>query len=125
MKTMMVMIILLMRSLRIYDLFMNENLFTFLGREQEQQFPHLQKWLGVSVAGAVELGHIVESPVIRAATSLVPLGWNDTSEKNGDPLKVDISGFGLHLCTLIEARVNGNWYSSSSCYVTNATLLSI
>lgn len=101
------------RFQRIYDLFMNENLFTFLGREQEQQFPHLQKWLGVSVAGAVELGHIVESPVIRAATSLVPLGWNDTSEKNGDPLRVDISGFGLHLCTLIEARVNGNWCSTA------------
>lgn len=102
------------RFQRIYDLYMNENAFSFLGREQELQFPHLQKWLGISVAGTVELGHIVESPIIRAATSLVPLGWNGIpSEKHGDPLKVDISGFGLHLCTLVQARVNGNWCSTT------------
>ncbi|KAL2488244.1 lipase class 3 family protein [Forsythia ovata] len=102
------------RFQRIYELFMNENVLSFLAKEQEQQFPHLQTWLGISVAGAVELGHIVESPIIRAATSLVPLGWNDIRyEKNGDPLRVDISGFGLHLCTLIQARVNGNWCSTA------------
>lgn len=92
---------------------MNKNEFSFLGSEQELQFPQLQKWLGISVAGQVELGHIVDSPIIRAATSLVPLGWTGIpSEKNGDPLKVDISGFGLHQCTLIQARVNGKWYFS-------------
>lgn len=99
-------------SYRIYEQYMNENAFSFLG-EQDLQFPHLQKWLGISVAGTVELGHIVDSPVIRAATSLVPLGWTGIPrEKNGDPLKVDISGFGLHQCTLIQARVNGRWYFS-------------
>ncbi|KAL3850451.1 hypothetical protein ACJIZ3_012333 [Penstemon smallii] len=93
------------RFQRIYELHMNENALSFLGREQEVLFPHLQKWLGVSVAGMVELGHIVESPVIRAATSLVPLGWSGIPyEKNGDPLKVDITGFGLHLCTLVQVR---------------------
>jgi hypothetical protein len=30
--------------------------------------------------------------------------------KNGEPLKVDITGFGLHLCTLVHAQVNGDWY---------------
>lgn len=83
----------------------------FLGIEQLQQFPHLQQWLGLSVAGTVELGHIVESPLIRTATSIVPLGWTGTpGEKNSDPLKVDISGSGLHMCTRVQAQVNGNWY---------------
>lgn len=100
------------RFQRIFDLYMNE--FSFLGREQELQFPQLQKWLGINVAGTVELGHIVDTPTIRAATSLVPLGWNGVpGEKNGDPLKVDISGFGLHLCTLVQARVNGKWCSTT------------
>ncbi|KAL0436693.1 UNVERIFIED_CONTAM: hypothetical protein Sradi_0377200 [Sesamum radiatum] len=81
-----------MKSYRIYELYMKENAFSFLGREQELQFPQLQKWMGISVAGTVELGHIVESPIIRTATFLVPLGWTGIPfEKNGDPLKVDIS----------------------------------
>ncbi|KAL3616307.1 hypothetical protein CASFOL_039697 [Castilleja foliolosa] len=102
------------RFQRIYELFMNENAFSFLGREQELQFPHLQKWIGISVSGTVELGHIVDSPVVRAATSLVPLGWTGVPrEKNGEPLKVDISGYGLHLCTLVQARVNGKWRSTT------------
>ncbi|KAK4408707.1 hypothetical protein Sango_0451700 [Sesamum angolense] len=58
--------------------------------------------------------HIVESPIIRTATSLVPLGWTGIPcEKNGDPLKVDVSGFGLHLCTLVQARVNGKWCTTT------------
>lgn len=92
---------------------MSDDTSTFMGMEQgKKQFPQLQKWLGISVAGgAVELGHIVESPIIRAATSIVPLGWSGVpGDKNSDSLKVDISGFGLHLCTLIQARVNGHWY---------------
>jgi len=93
---------------------MTDDALPFLGVDQLQQFPHLQKWLGPSFAGTVELGHIVESPVIRAATSVVPLGWKGIpGAKNGEPLKVDITGFGLHLCTLVQARVNGNWYCSS------------
>ncbi|EYU40651.1 hypothetical protein ABFS82_14G057200 [Erythranthe guttata] len=102
------------RFQKIYGLCMKENAFSFLGREQELQFPHLQKWIGISVSGTVELGHIVEPPIIRAATSLVPLGWTGIPcEKTGDPLKVDISGFGLHLCSLVQARVNGKWCSTT------------
>ncbi|KAG6630904.1 hypothetical protein CIPAW_13G053400 [Carya illinoinensis] len=101
------------RFQRIYDLCMSDNPTSFLGIEQLPQFPHLQQWLGLSVAGAVELGHIVESPVIRTATSIAPLGWNGLpGEKNGEPLKVDITGFRLHLCTLVHAQVNGNWCST-------------
>lgn len=98
---------------------MNDNASSIFGMEQMQQFPHLQQWLGLAVAGSVELGHIVESPIIRTATSIVPLGWNGIpGEKNGEPLKVDITGFRLHLCTLVHAQVNGKWYvcfSSFSC----------
>ncbi|XP_047310233.1 uncharacterized protein LOC124913845 isoform X2 [Impatiens glandulifera] len=102
------------RFQRIYDQCMNDDTSSFLGVEQLQHFPHLQKWLGLSIAGTVELGHIVESPVVRAATSIVPLGWSGiTGQKNGEPLKVDITGFGLHLCTLVRARVNGIWCSTT------------
>ncbi|KAH0641095.1 hypothetical protein KY285_037681 [Solanum tuberosum] len=102
------------RFQRIYELCMSDDTIPFLGIEQVQQFPQLQKWLGISVGGTVDLGHIVESPVIRTATSLVPLGWSGIPcGKNTDPFKVDISGFGLHLCTLVEARVNGRWCSTS------------
>ncbi|KAB1224135.1 hypothetical protein CJ030_MR2G024429 [Morella rubra] len=101
------------RFQRIYDLCMSDNSTSFLGIEQLPQFPHLQQWLGLSVAGTVELGHIVESPSIRTATSITPLGWNGVpGEKNGEPLKVDITGSGLHLCTLVHAQVNGNWCST-------------
>ncbi|PQQ13795.1 uncharacterized protein Pyn_00039 [Prunus yedoensis var. nudiflora] len=105
------------RFQRIYDLCMRDDTSPFSGIEQLQQFPHLQQWLGLAVAGTVELGHIVESPVIRTATSVAPLGWNGIpGEKNGDPLKVDITGFGLHLCTLVHAQVNGNCSRILSCY---------
>lgn len=90
---------------------MSDGAAIFSGMEQLQQFPHLQQWLGLAVAGTVELGHIVESPVIRAATSVVPLGWSGIpGDKNSESLKVDISGFRLHLCSLVHAQVNGNWY---------------
>ncbi|XP_061370914.1 uncharacterized protein LOC133313542 isoform X2 [Gastrolobium bilobum] len=102
------------RFQRIYDLCMSDNTSAFLGIDQWQQFPHLQQWLGLAAAGTVKLGHIVESPVIRTATSIVPLGWNGgPGAKNGEPLKVDITGFGLHLCTLVHAQVNGNWCSTT------------
>ncbi|KAH9603655.1 hypothetical protein KSS87_009231 [Heliosperma pusillum] len=98
----------------IYDLCMADNPASFLGMENLQQFPHLQQWLGISIAGTVELGHIVESPSICTATSIAPLGWSNTpGEKNADPLKVDITGHGLHLCTLVQAQVNGNWCSTA------------
>lgn len=101
------------RFQRIYDLCMSDCPSSFLGIEQLPQFPHLQQWLGLSLAGTVELGHIVDSPVIHTATSIAPLGWNGLPiDRNGERLKVDITGFGLHLCTLIHARVNGNWCST-------------
>ncbi|CAH9129376.1 unnamed protein product [Cuscuta epithymum] len=104
------------RFQRIYELCMSDETLTFLGMEQaKKQFPQLQKWLGISAnEGVVELGHIVESPIIRAATSIVPLGWSGVPrDKNSDSLKVDIAGFGLHLCTLVQARVNGRWCSTT------------
>ncbi|GAB4841485.1 hypothetical protein Ancab_022201 [Ancistrocladus abbreviatus] len=101
------------RFQRIYDLCMNDN-STFLAMDQLQQFPHLHQWLGLSDASTVELGHIVESPSIRTAASITPLGWSGTpGDKNAEPLKVDITGFGLHLCTLVQAQVNGNWCSTT------------
>lgn len=96
---------------RIYDQCMGDCPAPFLGIEQLQQFPHLHQWLGLSVAGTVELGDIVESPSIRTATSIVPLGWTGTpGKKPSDPLKVDILGSGLHQCTRVQAQVNGHWY---------------
>ncbi|KAL5798653.1 hypothetical protein ACOSQ2_003473 [Xanthoceras sorbifolium] len=101
------------RFQRIYDLCMSNSAALFSGMDQTQQFPHLQQWLGLAMAGTVELGHIVESPVIRTATSVVPLGWSGIpGEKNAEPLKVDIIGFRLHLCNLVHAQVNGNWNKS-------------
>lgn len=95
---------------RIYESCMKDDASSIMGVEQMQQFPHLQQWLGLAVAGTVKLAQIVESPVIRTATSVVPLGWSGLpGQKNCDPLKVDITGFGLHLCTLVHAQVNGNW----------------
>lgn len=99
---------------RIYDQCMCLDTSTFLGIEQFPQFPQLQKWLGLEAVDAVEVGHIVDPPVIRTATSIVPLGWSGSpADKNSDRLKVDVVGHGLHLCTLVQAQVNGNWYLSS------------
>lgn len=93
---------------------MGINASPFLGIEQLSQFPNLQQWLGLPVAGAVELGHIVEPPVIQTATSILPLGWSGTAgTKNTEPLKVDIVGHGLHLCTVFQARLNGIWCSTA------------
>ncbi|VVA96811.1 unnamed protein product [Arabis nemorensis] len=100
------------RFQRIHDLCMD--IEGFFGVDQQKQFPHLQQWLGLAVGGSVELGHIVESPVIRTATSITPLGWNGVpGDKNAEPLKVDITGFGLHLCSFVHAQVNGNWCSTT------------
>ncbi|KAI3801177.1 hypothetical protein L1987_29281 [Smallanthus sonchifolius] len=102
------------RFQRIYNDCMRDDSSSFSGMDQQQQFPQLQKWLGISLANTVELGHIVESPTICTATSIVPLGWNGVpGEKNIEPIKVDITGIGLHLCTLVQARVNGNWCSTT------------
>lgn len=102
------------RFQRIYDLCMRDDSSSFIGMEQWQQFPHLQQWLGIAVAGTVELGAIVESPIIRTATSIAPLGWSGVpGQKNGEPLKVDITGFGLHLCSIVHVQVNGKCCSTT------------
>lgn len=107
-----IMLLLFFSFCRVYDLCMCINSSPFLGIEQLPQFPHLQQLLGLGAAGTVEPGHIVEPPVIHTATSIVPLGWSGVpGEKNAEQLKVDIVGHGLHLCTLAQARVNGNWYA--------------
>ncbi|XP_057834847.1 uncharacterized protein LOC131045291 isoform X2 [Cryptomeria japonica] len=102
------------RFQKIYDLCMGNDSASLLGMEHLQNLPHLQQWLGLAVAGAVELGQIAEPVVVRTATSLVPLGWNGVpSDKNGsEPLKVDVYGYGLHFCTMIQAQVNGHWCST-------------
>uniref|UniRef100_A0A0E0NEY4 Fungal lipase-type domain-containing protein n=1 Tax=Oryza rufipogon TaxID=4529 RepID=A0A0E0NEY4_ORYRU len=85
----------------------------FTGIEQLPQFSHLQELLGLTAADSVELGHIVEPPTIRTATSILPLGWNGyPGDKSAEPLKVDIIGHDLHMCTLFQAQINGNWYST-------------
>lgn len=90
---------------------MSDDALSFPGMDQFQQLPHLKQWLGLIVAGSVELGHIVESPVIRSATSIVPLGWSGhPGEGITEPFKVDVAGFGLHVCSLVHAQVNGIWY---------------
>ncbi|KAM6564817.1 hypothetical protein CsatB_024815 [Cannabis sativa] len=101
------------RFQRIYELCMRDDSSSFIGMEQWQQFPHLQQWLGVAVAGTVELGDIVESPLIRTASSIAPLGWSGVpGQKSSEQLKVDITGFGLHLCNIVHAQVNGKWCST-------------
>ncbi|CAL5058233.1 unnamed protein product [Urochloa decumbens] len=101
------------RFQKIYDSCMYANAPIFTGIEQLPQFSHLQELIGLAAADSVELGHIVEPPVIRTATSILPLGWNGLpGGKNAEPLKVDIIGHGLHLCTLFQAKINGNWYST-------------
>eukprot|EP01018_Ginkgo_biloba_P014075 Gb_23377 [translate_table: standard] len=99
------------RFQKIYDLCMCNNAASVLGMDQ---LPHLQQWLGLAVAGAVELGQIAEPLIVRTATSLVPLGWSGIpGEKNClEPLRVDVHGYGLHLCTLVQAQVNGRWCST-------------
>ncbi|KAK8956078.1 hypothetical protein KSP40_PGU000592 [Platanthera guangdongensis] len=98
------------RFQKIYGQFMCINAASFFGSEQLHQFPHLQQLLG---PGSVQLGHIVDPPIIRTATSILPLGWSGIPcNKNAEPLKVDIIGHGLHLCTLVQAQVNGKWCST-------------
>lgn len=102
------------RFQRIYDMCMSDNPASFLGIEQLQHFPHLQQLVGLSVSGTVELGHIVESPSIHTAVSITPLGWTGSpGDKNADSLKVDITGSGLHLCSLVQAQLNGSWCSTT------------
>jgi hypothetical protein len=84
----------------------------FTGIEQLPQFSHIQELIGLAAADSAELGHIVDPPIIRTASSILPLGWDGLpGGKNAEPLKVDIIGHGLQLCTLFQAQINGNWYA--------------
>jgi hypothetical protein len=95
----------------MYDVYMCANAPLFTGIEQLQQFSHLQQLLGLTATDTVELGHIVEPPAIRTATSILPLGWTGLpGGRSAEPLKVDIIGHGLHMCTLFQAQINGSWY---------------
>uniref|UniRef100_A0ACD5Z7I0 Uncharacterized protein n=1 Tax=Avena sativa TaxID=4498 RepID=A0ACD5Z7I0_AVESA len=101
------------RFQKMFDVCMCANTPLFTGIEQLQQFSHLQQLLGLTATDSVELGHIVEPPAIRTATSILPLGWTGLpSGKSAEPLKVDIIGHGLHMCTLFQAQINGSWYST-------------
>lgn len=114
------------RFQKIYDMCMCANGPLFTGIEQLPQFSHLQELLGLTAADSVELGHIVEPPAIRTATSILPLGWNDLpGGKIAEPLKVDIIGHGLHMCTLFQAQINGNWYSTVIETLPSATSYSL
>ncbi|XP_066321700.1 uncharacterized protein [Miscanthus floridulus] len=101
------------RFQKIYDSCMCANAPIFTGIEQLPQFSHLQELIGLTATDSVELGDIVDPPVIRTATSILPLGWNGLpGGKNAEPLKVDIIGHDLQMCTLFQAQINGNWYST-------------
>jgi hypothetical protein len=80
-----------------------------------EYFPHLRQWFGALGAQVAEVGRISDPIRIRMATAMAPLGWTGLlGEKKGcQPLKVDILGYGLHLCTLVRAQVNGQWCSTS------------
>ncbi|XP_044419586.1 uncharacterized protein [Triticum aestivum] len=102
------------RFQKMYHVCMCANAPLFTGIEQLQQFSHLQQLLGLTATDSVELGHIVEPPAIRTATSILPLGWTGLpGGKSAEPLKVDIIGHGLHMCTLFQAQINGSWYSTA------------
>ncbi|KQJ99498.1 hypothetical protein BRADI_3g43530v3 [Brachypodium distachyon] len=101
------------RFQKMYDMCMCANAPLFTGIEQLQQFSHLQQLLGLTATDSVELGHIVEPPAIRTATSILPLGWTGLpGGKSVEPLKVDIIGHNLSMCTLFQAQINGSWYST-------------
>ncbi|CAM6107339.1 unnamed protein product [Calypogeia fissa] len=102
------------RFLRIYDANMTDNSASPLKVEHLPHLPHLQTWLGILGARIAESGIIAEPIVLRTATALVPLGWTGVpGDKGAKPLIVDVHGFGLHLCTLVRAHVNGHWCSTT------------
>ncbi|XP_044954121.1 uncharacterized protein LOC123404263 isoform X2 [Hordeum vulgare subsp. vulgare] len=110
------------RFQKMYHVCMCANAPLFTGIEQLQQFSHLQQLLGLTATDSVELGHIVEPPAIRTATSILPLGWTGfPGGKSAESLKVDIIGHGLHMCTLFQAQINGSWYSTAVETLPSAT----
>lgn len=102
------------RFQQMYNLCMSKDV-PISNKENFPLLPHLQQWLGTLGGRVAEVGTISDPISIRLATAMVPLGWTGlTGEKKGcQPLKVDVLGYGLHMCTLVRARVNGHWCSTS------------
>lgn len=98
----------------ICKLYASDKSFQTLRVEHPPQQHYLQQQLGFPYVGAVEIGMITETHIIRTAISIVPLGWDGVlGEKNGSkPLRVDIHGYGLHMCTQVQAQVDGRWCST-------------
>jgi pimeloyl-ACP methyl ester carboxylesterase len=102
------------RFQQIYNLCMSKDV-PVSNKENFPLLPHLQQWLSTLGGQLAEVGRILDPITIKLATAMVPLGWTGlVGEKKGcKPLKVDILGHGLHLCTLVRARVNGRWCATS------------
>eukprot|EP01018_Ginkgo_biloba_P024883 Gb_21829 [translate_table: standard] len=103
------------RFQKIYELCTCDNSASIVSTEQSPALPHLQKWIGLTAASVVEFGKIAEPLIIRTATSIVPLGWSGVpgNKSGSEPLRVDVHGYGLHMCTLVQAQVNGHWCSTT------------
>jgi hypothetical protein len=71
---------------------------------------HFQQLLGLPGVTITELGRIADPLELCSATSLIPIGWTGIpGEKKKSPFRVDVCGYGLHLCTLVKAQINGQW----------------
>lgn len=102
------------RFQRIYDLCMCDSVPPNFSMERVPYLPHLQQWLGLPGVTITEPGKIAEPLTLLSATSLVPIGWTGVpGDKRGCPFKVDLCGYGLHLCTLVKAQINGQWCSAT------------
>lgn len=102
------------RFQRVYDLCMCDSIPPNFSIEHFSYLPHLQQWLGLPGVTVTELGKIAEPLILHSATSLVPIGWTGMpGEKKGSPFRVDLCGYGLHLCTLVKAQINGQWCSAT------------
>lgn len=100
---------------KIYEVCTSHDSVPIWGTDHHSQQHHLQQLLGLTGVDAVETGNIAEPHIIRTATSIVPLGWNGVlgEKKNSQPLRVDVHGYSLHMCTLFQAQVNGFWCSAT------------
>ncbi|KAH7286299.1 hypothetical protein KP509_33G068100 [Ceratopteris richardii] len=102
------------RFQRIYDSCMCDSMPPNFSMEHVPYLPHLQQWLGLPGVAVTELRQIADPLTLLSATSLVPIGWTGIpGDKKGSPFRVDICGYGLHLCTLVKAQINGQWCSAS------------
>lgn len=102
------------RFQRIYESCVCDSVPPNFSMERVPYLPHLQQWLGLPGMTLTEAGKIAEPLTLMSATSLVPIGWTGVpGDRRGSSFKVDIWGYGLHLCTLVKAQINGQWYSAA------------